>query len=80
MPENEKKEIPAGALFAGMAGLLLSFEVKVGDTVKAGDLVAVIEAMKMRRHLNCTHDGVVKDICVHVGEIVEPEDIVMVVQ
>ena len=30
-----------------MAGLVLSFEVKVGDTVKAGDLVAMIEAMKM---------------------------------
>jgi biotin carboxyl carrier protein len=80
VPGNEKKEPPAGAVFADMSGLLLSFEVKVGDTVKAGDLVAVIEAMKMRRQLNCTHDGVVKDICVHVGEIVEPEDIVMVVQ
>lgn len=82
--ENEpgiaKKETPAGAVFAGMAGLLLSFEVKVGDRVKAGDLVAVIEAMKMMRQLNCTRDGVVKDICVHVGEIVEPEDIVMVVE
>jgi len=79
-PRNEKKETPAGAVFAGMAGLLLSFEVKVGDRVKAGDLVAVIEAMKMMRQLNCTHDGVVKDICVHVGEIVEPEDILMVVE
>ena len=80
VPGNEKKETRAGAVFAGMSGLILSFEVRVGDTVKAGDLVAVIEAMKMRRHLNCTHDGVVKDICAHVGEIVEPEDIVMVVQ
>jgi pyruvate/oxaloacetate carboxyltransferase len=80
VPGNEKKDPPAGAVFAGMSGLLLSLEVKVGDTVKAGDIVAVIEAMKMRRHLNCTHDGVVKDLCVHVGEIVEPEDIIMVVQ
>jgi pyruvate/oxaloacetate carboxyltransferase/biotin carboxyl carrier protein len=79
-PGNEKNETPAGAVFAGMAGLVLSFEVKVGDRVKAGDLVAVIEAMKMMRHLNCTRDGVVKNICVHVGEIVEPEDIVMVVE
>jgi len=79
-PGNEKKEIPEGSVFAGMTGLILSIEVKVGDRVKAGDLVAVIEAMKMMRHLNCTHDGVVKDVCVHVGEIVEPEDILMVVQ
>jgi len=47
--------------------------------VKAGDLVAMIEAMKMRRHLNAPHGGVVKEILAHVGEIVEPNDILMVV-
>ena len=46
------KELPAGAVVSGMAGLVLSFEVKVGDSVNAGDLVAMIEAMKMRRHVN----------------------------
>lgn len=73
------KEVKPGSVRAGMAGLLLSFEVKVGDTVKAGDLVAMIEAMKMRRHLNCPHGGVVKEICVPVGEIIAPDDILMVV-
>jgi biotin carboxyl carrier protein len=63
-----------------MAGLVLSFEVKVGDSVNAGDLVAMIEAMKMRRHVNCPHGGVVKEICAREGEIVEPEDILMVVE
>ena len=78
--KKAKKEAPAGAVVAGMAGLVLSFEVKVGDTVSAGDLVAMIEAMKMRRHLNCPHGGVVKEILAQVGEIVESQDIVMVVQ
>jgi biotin carboxyl carrier protein len=63
-----------------MAGLVLSFEVKVGDTVKAGDLVAMIEAMKMRRHINCPHGGVVKEICACEGEIIQPDDVLMVVQ
>ncbi|OGP61659.1 MAG: hypothetical protein A2169_13070, partial [Deltaproteobacteria bacterium RBG_13_47_9] len=76
---NKEKEAPAGAVVAGMAGLVLSFEVKVGDRVNAGDLVAMIEAMKMRRHLNCPHGGVVKEIYVPVGEIVAPDDILMVV-
>ena len=31
------KEVPAGAVLSGMAGLVLSFEVKVGDAIKAGD-------------------------------------------
>jgi pyruvate/oxaloacetate carboxyltransferase len=81
-PEGSKrpKELPAGAVVSGMAGLVLSFEVKVGDSVNAGDLVAMIEAMKMRRHVNCPHGGVVKEICAREGEIVEPEDILMVVE
>jgi pyruvate/oxaloacetate carboxyltransferase len=81
-PEGAKrpKELPAGAVVSGMAGLVLSFEVKVGDSVNAGDLVAMIEAMKMRRHVNCPHGGVVKEICAREGEIVEPEDVLMVVE
>lgn len=78
-PTKAKKTAPEGAVLAGMAGLVLSFEVSVGDTVKAGDLVAMIEAMKMRRHLNAPHGGVVKEICAQVGEIVEPNDVLMVV-
>lgn len=78
-PQKTKKEAAEGAVLAGMAGLVLSFEVKVGDTVNAGDLVAMIEAMKMRRHLNCPHGGVVKEICAQIGEIVEPQDVLMVV-
>jgi biotin carboxyl carrier protein len=62
-----------------MAGLVLSFEVKVGDLVKGGDLVAMIEAMKMRRHVNCPHGGVVKEICALEGEMVNPDDLLMVV-
>ena len=54
------QEIPAGAVVGGMAGLVLSFEVKAGDSVNAGDLVAMIEAMKMRRHVNAPHGGVVQ--------------------
>jgi len=76
---KKTEQLPQGAILAGMAGLVLSFEVKVGDKVKAGDLVAMIEAMKMRRHLNCPHSGVVKEICVPIGDIVDPDDVVLVV-
>jgi pyruvate/oxaloacetate carboxyltransferase/biotin carboxyl carrier protein len=74
------KELPSGALLCGMAGLVLSIEAKVGAHVNAGDLVAIIEAMKMRRHVNSPHNGMVKEIWVHVGEMVNPEDILMVVE
>jgi pyruvate/oxaloacetate carboxyltransferase/biotin carboxyl carrier protein len=74
------KEIPSGALLCGMAGLILSIEAKVGAHVNAGDLVAIIEAMKMRRHVNAPRSGVVKEIWAREGEMVAPEDILMVVE
>ena len=74
------KELPPGAVVCGMAGLILSIEVKVGDSIKGGDLVAMIEAMKMRRHLHSPHGGVVKEICTREGEMVVPEDVLMLVE
>jgi pyruvate/oxaloacetate carboxyltransferase len=74
------KELPSGALFCGMAGLILSIEAKVGARVNTGDLVAVIEAMKMRRHINSPRSGVVKEIWAREGEMVDPEDVLMVVE
>ena len=76
---RERKDSPPGALLCGMAGLVLSIEVEVGDRVEAGDLVAVIEAMKMRRHVSSPCKGVVKEIRASVGEMVYPQDILMVV-
>ncbi|MBN1106230.1 MAG: hypothetical protein JXL84_22670, partial [Deltaproteobacteria bacterium] len=77
---KKEKEMPAGAVVAGMAGLVLSVEVKVGDTVSAGDLLAMIEAMKMRRQVNAPQGGTIKEILAQVGEIVQPKDVLMVVQ
>lgn len=74
------KEIPSGAVFCGMAGLVLSIEAKVGDSVNAGDLLAMIEAMKMRRRVNSPHSGVIKEICAQEGEMVTPEAVLMVVE
>ena len=77
---KRQKELPKGAVACGMAGLILAIKVKVGDRVSKGDLVAMIEAMKMRREVHSPHSGVVKEICVHEGEMVDPEDILMVVE
>jgi len=58
---------------------VLSLEVAVGDRVNTGDLIVMIEAMKMRRHITSPHGGVVKEIFARVGEIVQPDDLLMVV-
>lgn len=74
------KEIPQGAVVSGMAGLILSVKVNIGDRVSKGDVLAMIEAMKMRKEVLSSHDGVVKEIWVREGMMVAPEDILMVVE
>lgn len=45
--------------------------VDVGQAVKAGDTVCIIEAMKLLNEIECDHDGVVKEILVENGQPVE---------
>lgn len=52
----------AGELHAPMAGKLLRISVAVGDTCKAGQAVALIEAMKMENELLAPLDGVVVEV------------------
>jgi biotin carboxyl carrier protein len=44
-----------------------------------GDPLAMIEAMKMRRHILSPERGVVKEIMAKEGEIVDPQDVLIVV-
>jgi glutaconyl-CoA/methylmalonyl-CoA decarboxylase subunit gamma len=52
----------AGAVLAPMAGKLLRLEARLGDTVKAGQTLAVIEAMKMENELVAPLDGVIVEL------------------
>ncbi len=45
--------------------------VKVGDKVKKGDVLCIVEAMKLMNEITATHDGEIVDICVSNGAVVE---------
>ncbi|NCB93268.1 MAG: acetyl-CoA carboxylase biotin carboxyl carrier protein [Clostridia bacterium] len=45
--------------------------VKVGDTVKKGQTLGIIEAMKLMNEIECEYDGVVKEILIDNGQMVE---------
>jgi len=53
-----------------MQSTVVKIAVAVGDTVAKGDLVVVLEAMKMEQPLNAHKDGVIKSIGAAVGETV----------
>jgi pyruvate carboxylase subunit B len=55
-----------------MQGLIIKVPVKQGDLVKLGDVVAVLEAMKMQNDIVTTVAGKVRDIYVREGEVVTP--------
>lgn len=58
-------------LSAPMPGLVVSISVSVGQTVKAGEQVMTLEAMKMENGVNAPRDGTVKAISVEEGQQVE---------
>lgn len=67
------------ALKSPLPGTIMSINVKVGDTVKSGDKVGVLESMKMENDLRSTKDGVVKQILVSQGDTVQEGDDIMII-
>ncbi len=57
-----------GNLTAPMPGKIISLSVKAGDTVKKGDALMVMEAMKMEHGISAPTDGVVEEIFFAVGD------------
>lgn len=58
------------AVTSPLPGVIIAVKVKVGDTVKSGQELAVLEAMKMENSIEATHDGTVTAIHVTNGESV----------
>ena len=75
-PAAAPKAAPAGGagsvkIEAGAAGKVFKLEKKVGDAVKKGDAVVIIEAMKMEIPVVAPEDGTVASVDVAVGDAVE---------
>lgn len=60
----------ANVINAPIAGKVLKVSVKVGDAVKKGQSVAIVEAMKLENEIPSAFDGTVKAILVKEGDMV----------
>ncbi len=60
--------------------MVVSIAVKVGDTVKAADTVAVLEAMKMENAIHAGKDGKVAGISVNPGDSVLEGAIILTIE
>ena len=54
--------------------------VSVGDKIKKGQTVMIVEAMKTMNHVPSTSDGVVKEICVDDGQPVEFDQKIVILE
>lgn len=64
----------ANVVSAPLPGTITSIDVKVGDAVKAGQTLLVMEAMKMANNITAETDGTVKNILVQQGAQVQSGD------
>ena len=74
-PAPAAKPVAAGAatISAPMPGKVLEVKVKAGDAVKAGDVLMILEAMKMQSNYKVTSDCYIKDILVNEGDSVNSD-------
>jgi biotin carboxyl carrier protein len=69
---QEKVEVP-------ITGKIISIDVEVGDTVEEGDIICILESMKMENPITSTVDGTVAEISVKEDQVVKPGDIIAVI-
>ena len=64
----------AKAVKSPLPGVIISVNVNVGDNVKAGQVIAILEAMKMENEIQAESDGTVSAICVAKGDTIQQGD------
>ena len=63
-----------------LPGSVLDYKVQVGDTVQKGQVLVLIEAMKMENELVSPCDGVIASLVADKGALVNPGDLLLTIQ
>ena len=69
-----------GGIYPPMPGKITDVSVEVGDKVKSGQTVCILEAMKMFNELKAPNGGVVKEVNVATGSNVSPDDLLVLIE
>jgi len=78
-PPPAEEKAGEGAIVAPMPGIIIRYEVEVGDEVKAGDTIVILEAMKMDNAVPTPISGRVKAIYFKTGDHVDRDDVMAVI-
>ncbi|CAH8284145.1 oxaloacetate decarboxylase alpha subunit/pyruvate carboxylase subunit B [Mariniflexile fucanivorans] len=77
--EAKEEVVTEGAIIAPIPGMIVEFNKKNGDVVKAGEIVVVLEAMKMMNNFSANKDGVISGIKFESGDTVAKGDILFTI-
>ena len=79
-PKAASAAIPAGAqtVLAPMPGKILTVNIKPGDSVKRGDVIFILEAMKMQNEIMANQDGKISKVNAVVGQTVSTGDVLTI--
>jgi biotin carboxyl carrier protein len=78
--KSSKKMIEEGAVVAPMAGKIVSVKVKRCDSVKLGDVLCILEAMKMENEITAPKTGTVQSVNISEGMGVSEGDILLTIK
>ena len=76
LPEKVKADT-SKLVVSPMPGLVVTMEAETGQTVREGEVVCIIEAMKMQNIIRAEHDGVVKAVNAAAGDSVAADDVLV---
>lgn len=76
-PTRSPNEGTAGSVRSPMPGLIVRVDVKEGQSVKAGQTLLVMEAMKMENVIPAPHNGTVRKVLVTEGASVSEGDVLV---
>lgn len=79
-PEAAREAAVPGGLVAPMPGKVVAVAVEDGQPVQAGDLLVIVEAMKMEHRVTAPSAGTVGEIRATVGEQVNAGDLLVVIE
>lgn len=74
------KQVQAGSLLAPMPGAIVGVDVAVGQVVSEGQVLMVMEAMKMQHKIAAPHDGTVTELTAAVGDQVDAGTVLAIVE
>jgi biotin carboxyl carrier protein len=76
----EERELARETIEVPITGKIISVNVKTGDVVQEGDVVCVLESMKMENPIITPVGGTVTEVAVHEDQVVKPGEKIAVIE